>query len=61
MTLWKQRAEKIVSQVNGSVGDMTGSRYFYTEHYWESFDDIDGGKVAAWIFEHEDKGWRYKR
>jgi hypothetical protein len=58
---WTERAKNIIEQVEDSLGEMTGSRYFYTEHYWENFDSIDGGKIAAWIFEHEDKGWRYKR
>lgn len=61
MKLWVERAGKIIGQVQDSSGEMTGSRYFYTDHYWDSFDTIDGGKIAAWIFEHEDKGWRYKR
>jgi len=61
MSRWIERARNIMNQVRSSAGETTGSRYFFTEHYWESFKDIDGGKVAAWIFEHEDKGWRYKR
>ncbi|GAB5465620.1 MAG: hypothetical protein Kapaf2KO_10560 [Candidatus Kapaibacteriales bacterium] len=61
MKAWIDRAATIIDQAKSQSGELTGSRHFYTEHYWNGFGEIDGGKVAAWIFEHEDKGWRYKR
>jgi hypothetical protein len=59
--LWKTRINSIISQVNSQTKNDTSSRYNYTLQYWENFETISEGKVVAWIFENEDKGWRFKR
>lgn len=58
---WQERIEKIMSQANEIPDDDTSSRFNYTKDYWNNFTTIDGGKIAGWIFEYEDKGWRFKR
>jgi hypothetical protein len=58
---WQKRIDKIVAQTKGMLGDTTGSRYYYTAEHWGNFDEFDEGKIVGWIFEHEDKGNRWKR
>jgi len=58
---WLNRFKAIMEQTDSMKGELTSSRYFYTKDYWDNFDSIDGGKIAGWIFEFEDKGWRFKR
>jgi hypothetical protein len=41
--------------------DETGSRYSYTLDYWNHFETFEEGKIAGWLFEFEDNGWRFKR
>lgn len=57
---WKERFDVIMKQANEIGEDETGSRYTYTPDYWNLFEDIDPGKISGWIFEYEDKGWRFK-
>jgi len=58
---WKRRFSRIIEQAN-SIDELdTSSRFAFTKDYWEKFNTIDHGKLAAWIFEFEDKGWRFKR
>jgi len=59
--LWKNRINEIINQANKVSETDTSSRYVYTKDYWDNFEKIDEGKLAAWIFEYEDKGWRWKR
>lgn len=60
---WKLRITDIINQAkeNDVKDDATGSRYVYTSDYWNNLGQYDPGKIAAWIFENEDKGWRFKR
>ena len=58
---WQERIAQIIKQTNNIPGNDTSSRFAYTEDYWENFETIDEGKLAGWIFEFEDKGWRWKR
>lgn len=58
---WKNRINKIIEQAELVPADETGSRFTYSPDYWNNFDTIDEGKIAGWIFENEDKGWRFKR
>jgi hypothetical protein len=58
---WQNLLKKITSQSDGIPKNDTSSRYSYTNDYWQNFQTIDEGKLAGWIFEHEDNGWRFKR
>lgn len=58
---WQARFAKIISNAQAIPETNTSSRYIYTKDYWDSFDDISEGKIVGWIFENEDKGWRFKR
>ena len=58
---WQERIIRIKKEVQSIALDDTSSRHYYGKHYWADFNEIDEGKLAAWIFEREDKGWRFKR
>jgi hypothetical protein len=58
---WQERINRIKKEVQAIAPDDSSSRHYYGKHYWADFNEIDEGKLAAWIFEREDKGWRFKR
>ncbi|MBM2814272.1 MAG: hypothetical protein HW421_1034 [Ignavibacteria bacterium] len=58
---WQTLLKKIISQASSLSSDDTSSRNVYTTEYWNKFSTIDEGKIVGWIFEYEDKGWRFKR
>ncbi|MGE5480475.1 MAG: short-chain dehydrogenase [Chloroflexota bacterium] len=58
---WQKRFNDIVKQAEAIPADETGSRYTYTLDYWNNFNTVEEGKIAGWVFEFEDKGWRFKR
>lgn len=58
---WQKRIQTIMDAVHTLPSDDTSSRYAYNMDYWENFESIDEGKIIGWVFEHEDKGWRFKR
>ncbi len=58
---WKMMVDKIMDFTNKLPKDDTSSRFTYTMDYWDNFDGFDEGKIVGWIFENEDKGWRFKR
>ncbi len=58
---WIERFRKIKTQAENIPADDTSSRYTYTRDYWNDFGEIEEGKIAGWIFEFEDQGWRFKR
>jgi hypothetical protein len=58
---WQKRIQEIMNQANAVPDDETSSRFTYTKEYWDDFGTFDEGKIAGWIFEYEDKGWRWKR
>lgn len=58
---WQDRCDKIMAHAMEAPIDETGSRYSYTLDYWNNFDTFEEGKIAGWLFEFEDKGWRFKR
>lgn len=58
---WKNIFLKIKKQVEENLESETGSYYQYDNAYWDGFKTIDEGKIVAWIFEVEDKGFRIKR
>ncbi len=59
--LWIERINQIINHSNSFPKDETSSRYTYTNDFWDNFESIDEGKLVGWIFEFEDKGWRFKR
>ena len=58
---WIGRIKDIIAHSNSIPTSETSSRYTYTNDFWEHFETIDEGKIVSWIFEYEDKGWRFKR
>lgn len=58
---WIDRVNNIINQANDVDDDDSSSRYTYTKDYWNNFETYDPGKIGGWIFENEDKGWRFKR
>lgn len=60
-TKWKTRLSTIIKQAESVPSDDTSSGFVYDEEYWNFFNTIEPGKIAGWIFENEDKGWRFKR
>lgn len=58
---WQERCEKIMAHARQVPADETGSRYNYTLDYWNHFETFEEGKIAGWLFEFEDNGWRFKR
>ncbi|HRP01334.1 MAG TPA: NAD-dependent epimerase/dehydratase family protein [Candidatus Kapabacteria bacterium] len=58
---WVKRLNIIMEQASQLPDDDTSSRYTYTKYFWKNFEDINEGKIVGWIFENEDKGWRFKR
>ncbi len=58
---WKTMIDKIMDYTSKLPSDDTSSRFTYTMDYWDNFDGFDEGKIVGWIFENEDKGWRFKR
>ena len=58
---WKNIFKKITLQVKNNLQEETGSLYQYDSAFWDNFETIDEGKIVAWIFENEDKGYRIKR
>lgn len=58
---WKNRVNEIMAQTESIPDNETSSRFTYTKDYWDNFETFDEGKIAGWIFEYEDKGWRWKR
>lgn len=58
---WQERIRNIMEQTMALPKGDTSSRYAQNLDYWEDFKTIDEGKIIGWVFEHEDKGWRFKR
>ncbi len=58
---WQSRIKDIIEQAQSIPANDTSSRYTFNKHYWDNFNSIDEGKIAGWIFQYEDKGWRFKR
>jgi len=60
MEHWKNRFEIIRDQVERIPEGETSSRQFRNTAYWDSFKEIDPGKLVGWIFSEEEKGKRMK-
>lgn len=58
---WKTRFENMKSQAEAQPAGDTSSRFYHDMEHWQNFDTVEEGKITAWIFENEDKGWRFKR
>lgn len=58
---WKTKIQEIIEQAESYPADDTSSRFTYTKDYWDNFETFNEGKIVGWIFECEDKGWRFKR
>lgn len=58
---WKERLSNIIDQAKSVPTNDTSSGFVYDEEFWNFFKSIEPGKIAGWIFQHEDKGWRFKR
>ena len=61
VNLWHQRFIKIKSDAESIKFDETSSRNYFDRKYWDYFKAISPGKIAGWIFETEEDGWRFKR
>lgn len=61
ISLWKDRFNKIKEQADEMKYDQTSSRNYFDKNYWNNFTQISPGKIAGWIFEVEEDGWRFKR
>lgn len=59
--LWKSRAQKVVDYVKALPHEDNSSRYSHGIQYWNIDSALNIGKIAAWIFIHEDEGLRIKR
>ena len=60
MEQWKDRFQIITDQVKDIPSNETSSRQLRNSSYWESFKEIDPGKLVGWIFSEEEKGKRMK-
>ncbi len=57
---WQERFQRIMAQTEAIDANDTSSRTIFNRSYWDNFDAITPGKIAAWIFIEEDKGERMK-
>ena len=61
MKKWISRAQQICEQLKQVPVDDTSSRHHHGHEHWNAEAILEPGKLAAWIFIHEDKGKREKR
>ena len=59
--VWIRRFKNIKNSSEENVYDVTGSRFVYSSSFWNDYKKIEEGKIAAWIFESEEGGFRFKR
>ena len=60
MRLWKKRFAGILDEVAAINPSDSSSQYQWSREYWMNSEEIEIGKVVAWIFVNEDKGLRMK-
>ncbi len=60
MEQWKSRFKAIAAAAETIGKADTSSRYFRTKSYWNSFEEIDPGKLGGWIFSEEEHRMRMK-
>ncbi len=58
---WQSRARTILTDTEAISAEDTSSRFDKDREYWATDQPLNIGKMAAWIFVHEDKGLRVKR
>ncbi len=58
---WQARAQTILADTGGIPPGDSSSRFEHDHKYWLVDEPLNVGKLAAWIFVHEDKGLRVKR
>jgi hypothetical protein len=58
---WQSRAQTILAETSAIPQADSSSRYEHDRLYWSIDEPLNVGKLAAWIFVHEDKGLRVKR
>ncbi len=61
MKVWLDRLERIRGMIEAIDANETSSRYEFDIRYWDGFQSIDEGKLAAFILHHEERGGRIKR
>jgi hypothetical protein len=57
---WQERLVRIKEETDLAEVEDTSSRLHFTHDYWENFQTMPSGKIAAWIFTVEDEGARMK-
>ncbi len=57
---WKERARRIIEQVESLPAEDTSSRYHWNSEYWHVDGELEEAKVVAWIFKVEEEGYRMK-
>ncbi len=57
---WKERAQKLVAEFDKKNNGQTGSGFDFEIRFGNRDSEIDIGKVASWVFEKEEKGFRIK-
>ncbi len=65
MDIWRTRLENIRAEAegqgNGTGYERTSSEPDRSPAYWNNFESLDEGRLAAWIFTFEEGGERIKR
>lgn len=60
MTHWHERLGRILDETSRIDRDDSSSRENFPPDYWNHFESMPIGKIAAWIFTVEEKGARMK-
>ncbi len=60
MAHWQSRLESIRTEAEGH-GNISGSEPDRSPAYWDNFESLNEGRLAAWIFSFEEGGERIKR
>ena len=60
MALWRERARRILDEVDSLSGEDTSSFTQRNRRFWVAEEGFAIGKVAGWIFEKEDCAFRLK-
>jgi len=60
MEAWKQRFDRIQTEMASISAEDTSSRFLRDRHFWGEEGLIQPGKVVGWVFAVEEKGARMK-
>jgi hypothetical protein len=60
MLQWHERLGRILEETSHIDRDDSSSRENFPPDYWNHFESMPIGKIAAWIFTVEEKGARMK-